>query len=431
MYVREIRLRPAPRLFLFVVSLGAGTLASVGLVSGFDVRGWSSSFWASRSERSAGLGSRSGSESDVDPEPPPTLAASGGVESPPIGVSSDSAEALRRTVLGLIPLPSLPERDAQARIDELAVLIAGMPALAPLTRDIVDELIADNHSDAAEGAFAALGRTEVGASVLRRATRDGRLSKRLRGAAFLSLVQPREVGGLASTRPCFEAYARAPRAVTDERTRARLLDAFDAWGPRFGKSTIESDRLIDACSASGILDPRRVSALLEGNDVGRKLRLFAALARAEAVDERIVDLVRDQWVRGGDRTVRRAAVLVLARSEVAYWRVAVPSITDPSKPGAFRLDALAGLTPRRPIADADAAQFEGWLRTLLMWTEVEPTLRDDEPMADGRNGPNVTFVDASTRDRVAALASAVDLAAGRRSASLHDWATRLSESLER
>ena len=82
---------------------------------------------------------------------------------------------------------------------------------------------------------------------------------------------------------------------------------------------------------------------------------------------------------------------------------------------------LSGLARCRPTDDI--RRLEVWITELFAWCEREPTLRDEAPMDDTRNGPDVTFVDVPTRDRVAAVALALDVALDGASAVLHRYAT--------
>ncbi len=293
---------------------------------------------------------------------------------------------------------------------------------------MVDELARSGHFDAAEGVIAALGRTDAGMPVLRGLIENPVLSRRLRGAAALSLVQTRDSRRLDASRPRAEAYARASGDARATGIEPALWSAYHGLVDERDVPDVGSERAIDACVAWGFRDASDARGgevavgWLRAADPRVRLRVLAALVRRPDLDAGTYVAVRRAWREDRDRAVRRAAiaVAVAAGPDSWFWEDAVPVVTDTSRLGSLRADLLAGLALRHPIPEGDVFLFERWIPALAAWSEVEPMLRDEAPTVDARPGPFVTFVDVETPVRVAALALAVDGATGERSRILHE-----------
>ena len=367
------------------------------------------------------------------PASPAWAAGDAGAEPDDDEPTDDAAEDVRRAVVRLLALPGLGECRAQVRIDALAKRLSSAPVLAPSLAGAIDALAEAGYFDAAEGVIAALGRTDAGTPVLKRLIENVALARRLRGAAALSLVQTRDSRRIDLARPRAEAYARAPGDARAKGIESALWSAFHGLVVEGETPDVGSDRAIDACVGWGLRDAfgdAVARGLLRRGSTGMKVRVLAALARKPALDAGEYVAVRRAWREDRDRDVRRVAIAaaVATRPDAWFWEDAVPVVTDASRLGSLRADLLAGLALHGPIAEADVFLFERWIPALASWSEVEPMLRDEAPTADARPGPFVTFVDVATRGRVAMLARSVDLATGSRSAILHEWARRLSDS---
>ena len=332
----------------------------------------------------------------------------------------DAADDVRASVHRLIPIPRLSEVRAQARIDALARRVTVEPALALRLRAAIDELVADNHLDGAEGVIAALGRAEAGVPVLLTLLREPTLAPRLRGAVALSLVQPRAPWG-DEPAGFSEAYARPPVARVDSTVSLALRVTLWASARRWPSNDIESERLWSACLGAGLDVSTAVFAVMEHGDDHAKFRLVAVLMRRETLEIGLLAGVGATWRTEPNRSLRRAEIALLARHDPLFGADAVALVTDPSRPSGLRLDALSGLTRCRPTADI--GRFEAWLAELSAFSVREPTLIDAEPMDDTRNGPGLTIVSVSTGDRVAAVALALDVASGGTSSYIHRVAT--------
>lgn len=347
---------------------------------------------------------------------------------PPTG---DVEADLRAAAHRLAALPRLGEARAQARIDALATRIAAAPTLAAGLEAEIAALEETGRLDGAEGVIAALGRTDAGIPVLARVIADEGRLPRLRGAAALAFVQTKDPRRLDATRPRAEAYARASGDVEARGVERALWLAYQRLVVAAEGADVGRDRALDACVVAGLRNEFGEEfglRLLRVGDVGTRRRVLAALGHLDTLDAAARAALRRTWRTDPERDLRRFAigVTVTVGPDSWFWEDAVPVVTDTSVPGSRRADLLAGLALRHPIEDRDILPFERWVEALVAWSEAEPTVRDEAPTADARNGPFVTFVDVDVRARVAALVRAVDRATGERSASIHAAVERTS-----